>query len=226
MIANQEYPINQLLSALDTITYSDIHNHILQLFDKTALTTFIYGNISQDNIKKLFNTNKHSPLSSLFSNNIYPLAPTKKITQLSIKHPNKNEKSNLISYYYKIGTFTPKYFAILLLLYKIIRQHFFDILRSEKQLGYLVRLVIHNQGDEYYIAQKIQSGKSVKLVMNEIDTFNKNIQTYIKNSEFKKFMETVIMELNEPEYNIDDKINKYLPEIIKRTYLCNRTQLT
>ena len=225
IIADQEYPINELVSAIDTITYSDIHNHILQLFDKTALTTFIYGNIPRDNIKQLFNTNKHGPLSSLFSNNIYPLISIKNITQLSIKHPNKNEKSNLISYYYKIGTFTPKYFAILLLLYKIIRQLFFDILRSEKQLGYLVRLVIDNQGNEYYIAQKIQSEKSVKLVMNEIDKFNKNIQTYIKNSEFKKIMETVIMELNEPEYNIDDKINKYLPEIIKRTYLFNRTQL-
>ena len=224
MIADQEYPITELLSAIDNITYSDIHNHILQLFDKTTLTTFIYGNIPQDNIKKLFNMDKYI-LTKLVNNNIYPLAPIKKITQLSIKHPNKNEKSNLISYYYKIGTFTPKYFAILLLLHKIIRQRFFDILRSEKQLGYLVRLVIHNQGDEYYIAEKIQSGKSVKSVMKEINIFNKNIQTYIKNSEFKKIKETVIMELNQPDYNIDDKINKYLPEIIKRTYLFNRIQL-
>ena len=107
----------------------------------------------------------------------------------------------------------------------MIRQLFFDILRSKKQLGYLVRLVIHNQDNEYYIAQKIQSEKSVKLVTKEINNFNKNIQTYINDSEFKKIMETVIMELNEPEYNIDDKINKYLPEIIKRTYLFNRTQL-
>jgi predicted Zn-dependent peptidase len=33
------------------------------------------------------------------------------------------------------------------------------------------------------------------------------------------------LELNAPEYNIDDKINKYLPEIIKRTYLFNRIEL-
>jgi nardilysin len=164
-------------------------------------------------------------LTKLVNNNIYPLAPIKQITQLSIKHPNKNEKSNLISYYYKIGTFTPKYFTILLLLHKIITQLFFDILRSEKQLGYLVKLTIQNYGNEYYIAQKIQSGKSVKSVMKEINVFNKNIQTYIKNSEFKKIKETVIMGLNQPDYNINDKIDKYLPEIIKRTYLFNRIQL-
>jgi len=231
--ADQEYNANELLNALDTITYSDIHNHILQLFDKTALTTFIYGNIPLDTIKKLFNVNNSSLfnvnnpslLTSLLSNNIYPLAHPKVITDMNIKHPNKNEKSNLISYYYRIGTFTPKYFGMLIVLHKIIKQLFFDILRSEKQLGYLVRLVIHIQGDEYYITEKIQSGKPIKLVMKEINKFNKNIQTYIKNSEFKKIIETVIMELNAPEYNIDDKIDKYLPEIIKRTYLFNRTQL-
>jgi insulysin len=223
--ADQEYNINELLNAIDTITYSDIHNHILQLFDKTALTTFIYGNIPLDSIKKLFNVNSSSLLTCLLSNHIYPLLQTKLITDMIIKHPNKDEKSNLISYYYKIGTFTPKYFGMLIVLHKIIKQLFFDILRSEKQLGYIVKLLIHTQGDEYYITEKIQSGKPIKQIMKEINEFNKNIQMYIKNSEFEKVIKTVILELNAPEYNIDDKINKYLPEIIKRTYLFNRTQL-
>lgn len=223
--ADQEYNANELLNAINTITYSDIHNHILQLFDKTALTTFIYGNIPLDNIKQLFDVNSSSLLTSLLSNNIYPLAQPKIITDMIIKHPNKNEKSNLISYYYRIGIFTPKYFGMLIVLHKIIKQLFFDILRSEKQLGYLVKLVIHIQGDEYYITEKIQSGKPIKLVMKEINQFNKNIQMYIKNSEFEKVIKTVILELNAPEYNIDDKINKYLPEIIKRTYLFNRIEL-
>ena len=55
--------------------------------------------------------------------------------------------------------------------------------------------------------------KTYQSIWNHNKKFhnNQNIQTYIKNSEFKKIMETVIMELNESEYNINDKINKYLP---------------
>ena len=219
-VIQTNYNINDILSIIDTIKYSDIKQHITELLVNTSLTTLIYGNIEVSNVSSLFTS-----FNTLFFNNSHTLPLIRPIKNINIQHPNINEKSNSITYYFKIGKFTPKDFAMLLLLHKILGQIFFDILRTKYQLGYLVRLGLTIFRDDYYIAEKIQSAKSVDEVKNKINEFNKNIQTYINESQFDTFIKTINSELNEPEYCLNDKIRKYQPEISSRTYLFNRNQL-
>jgi secreted Zn-dependent insulinase-like peptidase len=219
-IIQTNYNTNEILSAIDNITYLDIKKYINEILMNTSLTTLVYGNIEISNIKDLF-----SDFNKLFYNNSYTLPLIKPIENINIKHPNIKEKSHSITYFFKIGKFIPKDFAMLLLLDKILGQLFFDILRTKYQLGYLVRLSLSIFRDDYYIMEKIQSSKSIKEIKEKINEFNQNIQTYINESNFDKFKETINSELNEPEYCLNDKINKYLPEISTRTYLFNRTQI-
>lgn len=219
-VIQTNYNINEILSAFDTIKYSDIKNYINELLLNTSLTTLVYGNIEISNISGLFTT-----FNKLFFNSSYALPLIKPIKNIDIQHPNIKEKSHCITYFFKIGKFIPKDFAMLLLLHKILGQIFFDILRTKNQLGYLVRLGLTIFRDDYYITEKIQSSKSIEEVKGKINEFNQNIQTYINESPFDKFIKTINSELNEPEYCLNDKINKYRPEIYNRTYLFNRTQL-
>ena len=219
-VIQTNYNIDEILYALDNITYLDIKKYINEILVNTSLTTLVYGNIKSNNISGLFKT-----FDKLFLNNKYPLPLIKPIKNINIQHPNIKEKSHCITYFFKIGKFIPKDYAMLLLLNKILGQKFFDILRTTHQLGYLVKLGITTFRDNYYIIEKIQSTKSIEKVKKKINEFNQNIQKYIKESQFDKFKETIKSELNESEYSLNDKINKYQPEISIRTYLFNRTQL-
>jgi insulysin len=219
-VIQTNYTIDEIVSAVKEIEYKHIRDHIKELLNNTSLTTLVYGNIEINNIKCLF-----SDFNKLFYNNSHAMPLIKSVENITIQHPNNNEKSHSITYFFKIGKFIPKDFAMLLLLQKILGQLFFDILRTKHQLGYLVRLGLSIFREDYYITEKIQSSNPIDEVKEKINDFNNNIKNYINDCKFDKFKETIKSELNEPEYCLNDKINKYRPEISNRTYLFNRTEL-
>ncbi len=219
-ITKTECTHDELLKQINSITYADIENHVSSLFEGSCLTTLTYGNIEIKN-----GTNLFDKFSKLFFNPTNPLPVIKPIDDMNLKHPNPIEKSHVISYFYRVGKFTPRDYGQMLVLDKIVSEKFFDILRTKHQLGYLVRFGLSIYRDEYYLSERIQSGKSVETVKEKIDEFNENIIKYIKESAFEQFIETVKKELDEPDYSLSDKINRYRPEIAIRTYLFNRYKL-
>jgi secreted Zn-dependent insulinase-like peptidase len=107
----------------------------------------------------------------------------------------------------------------------ILRQSFFDNLRTKNQLGYLVSMGSTNIRNYNFIVQKIQSDKPIEFIEEKIRDFNKTIKKQIQEAEFEKFVATLKNELEEPEYSLEEKIDKYLPEISLREYLFNRDEL-
>jgi insulysin len=219
-IYDTEYSIKDLLKELENISIDEVKNHIINLFDNSALTSLVYGNIKASDFPDLF-----IKFNKYFYNSSYLLPKINPINSIELKHPNKNEKSNCITYYYPVGSFIPKEFILLALTTKILAQPFFDDLRTKNAMGYLVRLGYNMFRDNYYIIQKIQSDKSVKLIEEKIDNFNKNIINLIKNIDFKNYLETVRKEIDEPDTTIYSKYDRYLSEISIRQYLFNRHQL-
>lgn len=215
-----EYNANKILSELNDITIDMIQNYVDKLLLKSALTSIIYGNINP-------NTNlfTNTIFSNLFENSSYILPTLNELKSIDMKHPNKKEKSNCITYYYKIGKFVPKEYLLLLLTTNIISQPFFDELRTKEQLGYLVNIRITHMLEEYFIVQKIQSDKMVSIVEEKIYDFNKKINSIISKVDFNTFLETLRSQLNEIDNSMDDKINRYFPEIISRQYMFNRNEI-
>ena len=76
-----------------------------------------------------------------------------------------------------------------------------------------------------FIIQKIQSDKPIEFIEEKIEEYNKSIIKQIQEVDFEKFVETLKNELEEPEYSLEEKIDKYLPEISLREYLFNRNKL-
>lgn len=220
MVIQTEYSYDDLINQIKIITYQDIKSHITSLFDGASLTTLTYGNIQVKSVTNLF-----SQFSKLFYNSSSPLPQINNIQDVNISHPNPNEKSNCVSYFYKVGKFTPKDYSLLLILHKILGENFYDILRTKYQLGYITKLNMSVFRDDYYISERIQSAKPVELVKQKMNEFNENIEKFIKDSAFEKFIETINKELDEPDYSLSDKINRYRPEISLRTYLFNRNEL-
>ena len=101
----------------------------------------------------------------------------------------------------------------------ILGQEFFNKLRTNKQLGYLVNLSFINYNNDYYIIQKIQSNKDIKIIKKEINKFNKKIIKKINKINLDLYINKLKKELLEPDYNLNSKYNKYLSEILTRNYL-------
>jgi secreted Zn-dependent insulinase-like peptidase len=164
-------------------------------------------------------------LTKLVNNNIYPLAPIKQITQLSIKHPNKNEKSNCVTFYYKIGYFIPLNHLLLKLTINILNEWFFDILRTKYQLGYLVLMNYIKIQDNFFIIQKIQSTKPIDFIESKINDFNNNILKKINELDISNYIKSLKNDLLEKSYTIEQKIIPFITEINNEKYFFNKNDV-
>jgi hypothetical protein len=118
--------------------------------------------------------------------------------------------------------FTPLKYLCLYIVFHIVGQEFFNILRTKKQLGYLVNFNLSNIRSEYYFIEKIQSDKSCELVLKEILLFNNNIIKLVKKCNLNEIKTTVKNKLEEKENSLSDYYSKYFSEIISKEYMFNR----
>jgi secreted Zn-dependent insulinase-like peptidase len=220
MIIDTEYSYTELLEEINNITYNDIKYHISHLLDCTSVTSLTYGNIEVSNLINLF-----TPFTKHFYNFPYVLPNIRPIYDIEISHPNLKEKSHCINYYFSVGKFLPISYATILLLSKILSEIFFDSLRTQQQLGYIVKFFIATYRDEYYICEKVQSSYTPSFVCEKIDEFNTSINKLINEADLEKFKEVTKQELIEKDSSLEEKINRYKPEIALRTYLFNRNIL-
>jgi len=79
--------------------------------------------------------------------------------------------------------------------------------------------------NHYYIYQKVQSNKNIKIIKEKIKEFNKNIINIINNSDFDTFIKSVRNKLLNIPTNTTDLFYKYEFEIKYQYYLFNRDDL-
>ena len=219
-IYKTEFNNNILLEELDKIDNISIIDYMNNIFNETILTGIFYGNIKNCKLKSIFRT-----LTKKFITKTIEYPKNNKLDNISINHPNPKEKSNCISYYYHIGQFVGKNIVLLYLLLSIVSQEFFNELRTKKQLGYLVRMTQTKIRDDYYIVQVIQSDKMIQEIEDSINEFNRNIVTILKRANLTTHIDTLKAKLSEPDYNMTERINRYVPEILNREYMFNRNEL-
>jgi insulysin len=216
---SNDYLEDKLLKVLETITVDDIIKYSNNLLIDSSITSFFYGNFHQDYLPNIVELNKY------YFNPIVNLPQHKYIKEINIKHPNKHEKNNCVSYYFYIGSFIPLIWLHAFIINLILEKKFYNELRTKKQLGYLVSISLSNQSDNYYFIEKIQSDKSCDFIMKEMNSFNSNILTMIKDSNINEFKKSAENHLNEKDTTLNDSYERYFSEIVSRKYLFNRKKI-
>jgi len=218
-----EYPNEQLVSVTKTINFIQIKEYIIDFLNDSVITSLVYGNIDKKEVSSLFvSFNKFFTESNI----IIPIAH--ETSEININHPNPNEKSNCVTLFYYMGELNIKNdsdvskIILAILGSRILSQVFFDDLRTKKQLGYLVNMGTSSYHNKYYVQQKIQSDKSIKIILDSLSEFNSKVNNYLNESNFNEYVESIKKELLEPDYSLNDKINKYLPEITNHEYIFDR----
>ena len=215
-----EFNYLELIKQIKEINYNSIKDYLSNIIKESSLTSLVYGNVESSNI-----TNIMTIFNKLYLNSISQLPKINELENFELIHPNLKEKANCVDYLYPVGTFVPREYILLSLAVNILRQTFFDNLRTKNQLGYLVSMGNTNIRNFNFIVQKIQSDKPIELIEEKIEEYNKTIKKQILDVDFEKFVATLENQLNEPEYSLEEKIDKYVPEISLREYLFNRNQL-
>jgi insulysin len=220
---SNEYNLENLLKVLDQIetenSIDSIKNHIMQMFLESSLSILFVGNMTRDQVP---NNNILSKL--LFhQQDSFPIVTFPK--NISIKHPNIKEKSNCVKIVYYIGNFEPLRWVHTFLTYLILESPFFDELRTKKQLGYLVKCMMSNTGNNYYLVQKVQSDKSCEIIKKEINSFNLKIIDIIKKANLDEWKLSAKNYIEEKDNNTGDVFNRYFSEIISRQYLFTRKKI-
>lgn len=110
---------------------------------------------------------------------------------------------------------------------QILAEPCFDILRTQKQLGYIVSLGKRKSSIGYGIRVIIQSEKSINIVIDEITTFFNNFMIEIEKltaEQFDKFKNALIVNKTEPPQKLSAEMVRFWPEIISRHYNFRRVE--
>ena len=216
---NNDYLEDKLLKVLDTITVDDISKYLKNLLINSSITSIFYGNFMKDNLPNVLELNNY------YYNPIVNQPQQNYVKEINIKHPNKHEKSNCVSYYYFIGPFIPLVWLHAFIINLILEKKFYNELRTKKQLGYLVSIGLSNQSDNYYFIEKIQSDKSCDIVMKEMNSFNSTILNIIKECNLEEFKKAAENYLNEKDTTLSEVFDRYFSEILSRKFLFNRKKI-
>lgn len=217
---NTEYKDDIIIKECKKIKKDNIKKHLSLFFKEASLTSFIYGNIENNNINQLF-----EKFNNLYKNKIYLFPNIKRLESDIIKHPNKKEKSNCVVYFFYIGKFTPETYNLLLLTRNILYQEFFNELRTKYQLGYIVSMTIYGIRNEFYIMQRVQSDKTIEEIEEKMNEFNDSIKKIIDECNFDTFYNSVKNNLKKKDTNIYERYVRLNSEISLREFLFDRRGL-
>lgn len=214
------YTSKKLLNALKKIKLDDIKNY--DIFDKSPLEIFIYGNYNKKNIPKftMFKKNINKNIPKLFNYN--------KLKSKSVKHPNRKEKNKCIKIMYPLFKFSLTNCLIIRFIYEMTNQPFFNKLRTKDQLGYLVRFQYTKLRNEYFVVQKIQSDKKLDFVEERINLFNMEFYDYllkITNNEWTNWKKTIIKDLKQNEESSYQLFSMYNNELLNQTKMFQKKEL-
>ena len=217
---DNDYLIETLIKEIEKVNKKELLNFISTLFDNSSLSVLFCGALYNDQLPKNIQLIEKGILLPQY--NFTKIELPKDIT---LFHPNKEEKSNCVTITYELGNFEPNKWVHTFMTYLILEQPFFEELRTKKQLGYLVKFTLLNYGDNYYIVQKVQSDKNCKILLNEINNFNITIIDIINKINLDEWKISANNYLNEKDNSLSDIFNKFFSEIINRKYLFNRKQI-
>jgi insulysin len=214
-----------LLDKIDNITIEHVKSHCINLFKNINVNMVSIGNIIPNDlidIHKYFDTNYDKSTYQ----NIEKVNPV--YGRLDFKNHNKNEVNEAIGIYYQV--FNQKYdfekAAKLSMLETLIREPFFDQLRTKEQLGYLVNTSSYSFLDSYGLIFLIQSPvKDSNYLADRIKVFQKEFVEKLENyQEFDAQKASLINMIAEPDNRLNQLAFRIIKEISLQTYFFDRKE--
>ena len=144
--------IDNKISELQQVTLDDMVTHVVGVVDKiNHVTTYVHGNIDEVGA-----SNIHRDAMTVVSNKCeagsgYELPSrarlvTTKGALIAMNTPNAEDENSALIQYFQCGPASPKLSAYIILTRRLFSEPLFDLLRTKKQLGYIVHFSTNSHG--------------------------------------------------------------------------------
>ena len=207
------FRINDIIHELENMTTVSFVQSLTELYINSYLTCFSFGNIEKsysiqigERIREKFRSESFTtPISQKFTH----LCKGHNYT-IYQKNNNSNDNNSVIDIVYQLGPICGitsigdkcnydllQKFVVLKLIISIMSSSFFNVLRTEEQLGYLVQAFISSESDEFFLHFLIQSPDyGPDYLEGRIDNFLLNFNVTL-NSFSEDYWRSIINLFNE-----------------------------
>lgn len=218
------------------IDKSKIMYFVKNYFKKARYVWIIQGNISEEDAKDLNNTViKLSNTDNLKNNEVFSyrtVDQNNKTCYSYVMHAtNKNETNScIVSSFSWDCTSNLRQHVTLELINNLITEKFFDSLRTNQGLGYIVTSFLSQQRNIHSIVFLVQSNnKSPEYIWRKINEFLTERKEYMINQlddkVFSEHVEALINNKQKKFINLSEEVNFNYNQIKKRQFLFNSKEL-
>ena len=227
---------SQLLSILSNESKDKLYNDFLNGYIKTYFSSIstmdwlVQGNSSINSVKELVKSiegkidftskqsSKKEKFYSVLQNGV-----------LNIYGKNKKDNNNSYLSYFENKSSTEKSKCETMILRSLLREKYFNDLRTEKGYGYIVNLFSKEtpkQSGLCFLVQSHSASPSVidKATKNFIHKNTKFIQKDLTSSKLSKYVTNTLTNITKKDIALSQEVNRNWTEICNDTYLFNRRE--
>lgn len=228
-ISPRMYPYNTQLECLKMIKYPMLKQQLKQIITNLEISGFIIGNVNYDILKSITNIINTTEYSlSTYAINSSP-------NNITIKNLNQNDINNGIVVSFVIEQIKKnntkdwdKILCLLLLVHEYVNEAFFDSLRTNQQLGYIVRSTIGKYGPSsnslytynFIVQSPVLNGKGLeKRIMEFVEQFE------LKEKLFDEYVQSCKMTIMKKSNTVYEEFFYYFDEVKSETYIFDIKQI-
>ena len=216
------------LEAIKQVQLDDLVNYQQQMFESVFVKCLLQGNLHDDlALNMVKQAMSYFPSGEEYHDHRSPI--NQELSDQTIELSNPEETNHAITMYYHLGDKPDLHtIALMILLSHILEEPFFDQLRTQEQLGYIVRAGTKKTYNTYGLTFTIQSAimtpdKMAQRIEQFIQTEWTNIQA-MTDDDFETHVETNIGLLLERDVRLSQEVSRNMAEIVSDRYSFQRRE--
>lgn len=221
-----QFPVASLEAALSRLDISCLDHFLSSILNESAGQALVMGNIDEHGAEQLVGIIEHAfPFTTLApalrSRRYVSIMPpaTAEIPGYKLAHPEPNEQDDncAATFYFQLPSRRPEDTVPLELLADAIEQGFYNTLRTQQQLGYIVYSGIRSREGVYSLTLTVQSnilsGEGLsRRIEDYLDTAITEL-TNLSAADFEAFKEGIRVRKLEPDQRLSTHASRFWSEI-------------
>ncbi|KAF0972000.1 hypothetical protein FDP41_009696 [Naegleria fowleri] len=224
------------IDIIDTIDFEDFYNFIKVWFKTLRVELLIHGNFTAQEALEIYSATEKIlfdrsvkvmvPLSSQEHREHIVQLPTGTDIIFPISNYNLNNPNHALEIVYQLGQRSVELDAMAELFNQIISNQYYLVLRTEKQLGYIVHSRVRFDHNICSFSCIVQSpSHNPNVVLKEHDQFFVNINALLSSlteKDIKAHLDALISKITEKEKQMKMESARHMAEITNRQYKFDR----
>eukprot|EP00939_MAST-03C_sp_MAST-3C-sp1_P002054 g2054.t1 len=236
-LQTETYYYKQKLEAVSASTPKDLTNFAARMMNKVFVEGLLHGNVSESKAIKFVDEivevlKPRALFPSDHAGERYVKLCDGGVYQIERAEVNPNQPCSAIDMVYQVGmeTNSMREHALLKLCAQIIKEPFYDVLRTKEQLGYLVFSGSGERRGVMYFRFIIQSDKASatyleKRIYSFLETFRGDL-VELKSDAFEATKDAVVANLLEKPKTLAEETTRHWNAITSRQYIFDSRKLT